>query len=75
MNHAGALGHACDMHDASAQRHLAESHLRDQVGGHDGAGGVGEGVFREPAEQARQRIEDQLGVELDADHAGGSGQH
>ena len=75
MNHATALGHAGDVHHAGAQRHLAEGHLRHLIGGEDGARGVREAVLGQAVEQTRQGIDDELGVQFDADHAGGSGQH
>src|ERR1039458_8978486 len=43
--------------------------------GHDGAGHAAEAVFAQTGHQARQGVHDELGIQFDADHAGGSGQH
>ena len=48
--------------------------LHHRVGGQDRARGVFETILGEPGpDQLRQSIQDQMRVELDADHAGGGG--
>ena len=75
MNHAGAFGHAGHAHGAAPQVGFGESGLADQVGGHDGAGGVFESGGREAVDQARQGGGDFGAVHFHANHAGGCGEH
>ena len=75
LDHAGALGHAGDANGSAAERDFGVGDFGDQVGGHDGARDVVEFVVGEALDKAGNRFEDQLGVELDADHAGRGGEH
>ncbi len=71
MNHAGAFGHPRDVDGALLQTHLLVRGLHHQIGGQNGARGVFEAIGRQARDQRRQRVHDQMLIQLDADHASG----